>query len=74
LREERRFAMIDAEYIVAECQTAIRESDARLAVRDLLQRLTTTTSFANGTPEPGAHVLHAAPDLTVLHVVWPPYT
>jgi predicted metal-dependent enzyme (double-stranded beta helix superfamily) len=65
--------MIDADHIVAECQAAIRESDPRLAVRDLLHRLTRTTSFGDDAPDPGAHVLHQAPDLTVLHVVWPPF-
>ena len=65
--------MFDNDELIAECIRAVAERDPRLAVRDVLQR-----ALAGITPEPptgragGITVLHNAPDLTVLDVIWPP--
>jgi predicted metal-dependent enzyme (double-stranded beta helix superfamily) len=66
--------MFDDDQLVADCIRAIAEPDPRLAVRDVLQRALASGGPAEGAgePTPGLRVLHNAPDLTVLDVVWPP--
>ena len=66
--------MTRVDQLVAACVEAIGESEPRTAIREVLQR-----SLADGKLEAeladsagGLHVLHNAPDLTVLNVVWPP--
>jgi len=66
----------DVEEFVAECRGALGDDSPQLAVRDVLARsvnrpagveaaLGERTSWCLET-------LHHAPDLTILHIVWPP--
>lgn len=63
----------DRDALVAECVQALREPEPRLAAREVLRR-----ALGSGALVPrddlkvGINVLHHAPDLTVLEVVWPP--
>jgi predicted metal-dependent enzyme (double-stranded beta helix superfamily) len=67
--------MFDVDGLIADCRAAIGETEPRLAVRDVLRR-----TVVNGTEigdalqptEGGITLLHNAPDLTVIHVVWAP--
>jgi predicted metal-dependent enzyme (double-stranded beta helix superfamily) len=61
---------------VDACKGALREAQPQLAVRDLLERATASPReleqvFAANT-EVGLAPVHTSPDLTILHVVWPP--
>lgn len=67
--------MIDSQELVAELVAATKESDPRLAVRDVLTRSVRSgraLSERLGPPTPGLMTLHHADDLTILNVVWPP--
>jgi predicted metal-dependent enzyme (double-stranded beta helix superfamily) len=67
--------MFDVDELLAELQVAGRETEPRLAVRDVLDRnLERAREMADALAptEGGLSVLHQAPDLTVLHVVWAP--
>jgi predicted metal-dependent enzyme (double-stranded beta helix superfamily) len=58
-----------------ECRAAGRETEPRLAVRDVLARnLARAGEIAESLApsEGGLSILHQADDLTVLHVVWAP--
>ncbi|HEX2040960.1 MAG TPA: hypothetical protein VHF47_14645 [Acidimicrobiales bacterium] len=61
--------------LLEQCVKAGAEGDARLAVRDVLQRAVSepsrlADSFAGRAP--GLDILYRSPELTVLNVVWPP--
>jgi len=60
--------------LVTGCVAAIAEEDSRGAVREVLDQALATGKLADslGNPGAGLTVLHNAPDLTVLNVVWPP--
>ncbi|RPI11245.1 MAG: hypothetical protein EHM63_01950 [Actinobacteria bacterium] len=66
--------MFDLDDFLTRCITAGRETEPRLAVRDVLDQALADAgladAFAGSTH--GIDVLHHAPDLTVLNVVWPP--
>lgn len=66
--------MFDIETFVADCQTALAETQAMLAIKELLDRaLAEPDAVAAAlSPEPGVSVLHRTPDLTIAHVVIPP--
>jgi predicted metal-dependent enzyme (double-stranded beta helix superfamily) len=67
--------MFDVDDFVARCQEANAESEPRLAIRDVLDRALATpedVAEALHPTEAGFTLLHHAPDLTVLHVVWAP--
>ena len=61
---------------VDACQGALREARPQLAVRDVVARATSSPrdlERAFGAhAEVGLTPVHRSPDLTVLHVVWPP--
>lgn len=64
-----------AEFVDA-CRQALQETQPQLAVRDLLERATSSPSQVEAAlgaqPEAGLAPIHVSPDLTILHVVWPP--
>ncbi len=64
----------DHDELLARCTAVLAEPEPRLAARSLLEELLAdgALGYAQGSPEPGIHVLHNAPDLTVLDVVWAP--
>jgi predicted metal-dependent enzyme (double-stranded beta helix superfamily) len=67
--------MFEIDELVAACRDAVREAQPQLAVRDVLERVVSEpAAVLEGLPaeRAGAVALHAAPDLTVLHVVWAP--
>ena len=61
---------------VDACRQALREPQPQLAVRDVLERATSSPSAIEAAlgaqPEAGLNTIHASPELTILHVVWPP--
>ena len=67
--------MFDFERLVGELVAANDEAEARLAVRDVLDRALTDPGMrdALGSPSAGLNVLHNSTELTVLNVVWPPH-
>jgi predicted metal-dependent enzyme (double-stranded beta helix superfamily) len=66
--------MVDHDVLLARCHAALAEPEPRRAARSLLEELLAegALGYAQRAPEPGIHVLHNAPDLTVLDVVWAP--
>jgi predicted metal-dependent enzyme (double-stranded beta helix superfamily) len=67
--------MFDTDALIADCQAAIAESEPRRAVKELLERaLRHPQAVAAALPAERAGIvpLHAADDLSVLHVVWAP--
>jgi predicted metal-dependent enzyme (double-stranded beta helix superfamily) len=67
--------MFRLDELVADCQAARAEVEPRLATRDaLLRALTRPDQVAEALRprEGGVTLLHHAPDLTVVHVVWAP--
>jgi predicted metal-dependent enzyme (double-stranded beta helix superfamily) len=68
-------ARFDPEELIAACVTANRETEPRLAVRDVVARAVSTPGAVGDALRPergGLTLLHQAPDLTVVHVVWAP--
>ena len=67
--------MFDVDTFLADCTTACRETEPRLAVRDVLARaLADLPAIATALPPTRAGItpLHVSADLTVLEVVWAP--
>ena len=67
--------MFDVDELVQQCLSATAESEPRLAIRDVLDRtLAAPGEVADvlAPTEGGLTVLHASPELTILHVVWAP--
>jgi predicted metal-dependent enzyme (double-stranded beta helix superfamily) len=66
--------MFDLDRLVEDLVRANDERDARLAVRDVLDRAVADPELrdALGRPEAGLNVMHNSAKLTVLNVVWPP--
>jgi predicted metal-dependent enzyme (double-stranded beta helix superfamily) len=67
--------MFDLDEFLDRCQTAGREGEPRLAVRDVVERAIAAPSAMSDALQPaqaGITLLHHADDLTVLHVVWAP--
>lgn len=69
--------MFDIDEFVALCHSALGESQAPLAVKELLERAVSqpaSIDAALGEPRHGGlRCLHRSPELTVLHIVWPPH-
>ncbi len=68
--------MFDLETFLADCQDAGAETEPRHAIRELLTRTVTQSDAVADALRPkeaGITLLHHAPDLTVLHVVWAPH-
>jgi predicted metal-dependent enzyme (double-stranded beta helix superfamily) len=68
--------MFQTERFIAECQAAIKESDAPRAVKELVARVVsepTQVLRALGEPErSGVQTIYKAFDLTILNVCWGP--
>lgn len=67
--------MFDTDSFLADCVSAAREPDARLAVKEVLARATADpVAMARALPPERAGItkLHVAPEVTVLQVVWAP--
>ena len=68
-------ATFDTDEFLAACRDAARETDARYAVRELLQRTMASPGDVAEAMRPemgGLTLLHQADDLTIVHVVWAP--
>jgi predicted metal-dependent enzyme (double-stranded beta helix superfamily) len=67
--------MFDIDRLVADCRAALVEDEDHRAVREVLERAVARpgqVADALAPTEGGLTLLHHAPDLTVLHVVWAP--
>ena len=68
--------MFSSEQFIEDCQEAIKESDARGAVNQLLLKaVSDPSSMINNLGEPklaGVYKVHQADDLTIINVVWGP--
>jgi predicted metal-dependent enzyme (double-stranded beta helix superfamily) len=67
--------VFDVETFVDECRRAQGEAQPQLAVREVLERALAApheVHAALGADASGLGALHVSPELTVLHVVWPP--
>lgn len=67
--------MFDIDQFVVECREALVEDQPHRAVREAMQRALAApgqVADALGPRDGGLTLLHNAPDLTVLHVVWAP--
>jgi predicted metal-dependent enzyme (double-stranded beta helix superfamily) len=67
--------MFDIDRFVADCREALVEDEPHRAVREVVQRGVAEAGQVADTLAPtegGFTLLHHAPDLTVLHVVWAP--
>lgn len=67
--------MFDIDQFVVDCRTALGEDQPHGAVREVLERTVATPDQVAAALDPregGFTLLHHAPDLTVLHVVWAP--
>ncbi|MGQ0825292.1 MAG: hypothetical protein ACT4OX_09750 [Actinomycetota bacterium] len=67
--------MFDIAEFIDECQKALTEAEPRRAVREALTRAMSGPAAVRDAMQPKEAtfaLLHAAPDLTVLHVVWAP--
>ena len=67
--------MFDIDQFVVDCRTALGDGQPRGAVREVLERTVATPDQVAAALDPregGFTLLHHAPDLTVLHVVWAP--
>src|SRR5262245_59934027 len=69
-----RWVMPDHDALLLACTAALAEPEPRSAVRALLEEglAAGALGYAGAPPSPGIHVLHNAPDLTILDVVWAP--
>lgn len=74
--EYSAFVALTVEDIVSRCQSAIGEHAPVLAVRDVLDEIVADPAVLEHACGPvrqgGITALHAAADLTVLHVAWTP--
>src|SRR4051812_43527609 len=67
--------MFDLDSFVATCHEALREPDARRAVREVLVQTLENrapVAAALGRDAGGLEVLHSSADLTVINVIWAP--
>lgn len=66
----------DIEQFVADCRAAMTESEAQLAVRDVVERAVRDPGAIENAMGPAEgwriDVVHHDQDFTVLHFVWPP--
>lgn len=67
--------MFDIDRFIGDCRAAVSEAEPHGAVREHLERAVsdpTAVGDALAPTEGGITVVHGAPDLTILHVVWAP--
>ena len=67
--------MFDVDEFVAECHAALGESEARQAIRELLERTIASADDVAAALQPlegDVSVLYGSAELTVVHAVWAP--
>jgi predicted metal-dependent enzyme (double-stranded beta helix superfamily) len=67
--------VFDVDDLIARCQEAVDGDDPRRAIHEVLDRTLARPGEIAAALDPqegGLELLHNAPDLTVLHVVWAP--
>lgn len=67
--------MFDVDQLIADCQSALVETEPRRAIKEVLDRALSRpgeVAEALAPEEGGLTMLHQADDLTVIHVVWAP--
>jgi predicted metal-dependent enzyme (double-stranded beta helix superfamily) len=68
--------MFDLKRFIAECETAVRDNDSHMAVKEILARaVSDPTAVLKALGEPsggGIQPLYHSSALTMLNVVWPP--
>src|SRR5437588_953180 len=67
--------MFDVDELIGACQEGLAETEPRKAIREVLLKTLSRPSAVGDALRPqegGLGLLHNAPDLTVLHVVWAP--
>jgi predicted metal-dependent enzyme (double-stranded beta helix superfamily) len=67
--------MFDIDAFVRDCRDALAETEPRRAVREVLTRAMVRPAEIGDAFQPrlgGITLVHHAPDLTVIHVVWAP--
>ena len=67
--------MFDIDELIDGCQGAVAEADPHRAVREVLERAVADAGAVGDALQPrrgGLQILHSAPDLTVLNVMWAP--
>ena len=69
--------MFDREQFVADCQSALKDPNPEKAVREVVARaVSDPDSVIKGLGQPeagGVQKIHAAPDLTIINVIWSKY-
>jgi predicted metal-dependent enzyme (double-stranded beta helix superfamily) len=69
--------MFDRDAFVADCQAALKDANPERAVREVVARaVSDPAGVLQGLGEPaqgGVHKIHAAPDLTIINVIWSKY-
>jgi predicted metal-dependent enzyme (double-stranded beta helix superfamily) len=69
--------MFEIDDFVAQCHTALAESQPSLAVKELVERAVADPAAIDAAlgqaNAGGLRCLHRSPDLTVLQLVWPPH-
>ena len=69
--------MFDRELFVADCQSALKETNPEKAIREVVaSAVSDPGGVLKGLGEPesgGVQKIHAAPDLTIINVVWSKY-
>jgi predicted metal-dependent enzyme (double-stranded beta helix superfamily) len=67
--------MFDVDALLADCEAAVHETEPHRAVREVLERVVADPGAVGDAFRPkqgGFEILYSAPDLTVIHFVWPP--
>jgi predicted metal-dependent enzyme (double-stranded beta helix superfamily) len=67
--------VFDVDALVADCLAARAEPEPRRAIREVLERAVSEPAAIADALQPregGLQLLHHAPDLTVIHIVWAP--
>jgi predicted metal-dependent enzyme (double-stranded beta helix superfamily) len=66
--------VFDVDDLIADCRSALAESEPRRAVREVVARAVSSPGVAEALApsEGGLTLLHQSDELTVLHVVWAP--
>ena len=68
-------AVFDLDDFIGRCESALADSEPRRAVREVLERAVAVPNDVADVLRPrdaGISILHHAPDMTMLHVVWAP--
>jgi predicted metal-dependent enzyme (double-stranded beta helix superfamily) len=65
---------MDTDALIADCMTAVADSEPRRAIRGVLERAISDRKLTAPLSErpPGIELLHNTDELTVINVIWPP--